>query len=372
MTITMSKPRLKANFRRIPGDGELSLFREAGVWITLPDPDGQLSALLDLLDGTRSVESAAAQLAGRWPALTVSDVDEGIASLDQIGLLEDATATTALSPWQEERYASNLAFFSTFAGLGRSRYEFQERLRQSRVVLLGVGGVGSTLLLNLAGLGVGNVTVLDCDTIEAKNLTRQFLYTEAEIGVPKLGRAIARAQAHNSEMQVAGVERRVTGPDDVAALLPGADLVLSAIDRPDDVQSWVNHACVAAGVPFITGGIQVARGGYYSVDPDRSGCVACWHAAAARSGNERPGANGSANAEINRAIGPAASLVGGLIALEAVRYLTGFAPPVSAAKVWLVDLITGEIGIGYEWARVLDCPVCGERVEGTESAEVAR
>jgi molybdopterin/thiamine biosynthesis adenylyltransferase len=67
------------------------------------------------------------------------------------------------------------------------------------------------------------------------------------------------------------VERRVSGPDDIAALLPGADLVLSAIDRPDEVQTWVNQACVAAGVPFITGGMYVARGIYYSVDPGRSG-----------------------------------------------------------------------------------------------------
>ena len=55
----------------------------------------------------------------------------------------------------------------------------------------------------------------------------------------------------------------------------------------------------------------------------------------------------------------AAWVVGGLIALEAVRYLTGFAPPISAAKVWLVDLVTGEIGVGHEWSRVPDCPVCG-------------
>jgi molybdopterin/thiamine biosynthesis adenylyltransferase len=353
----MSKPRLKTSYSRIDTEGEISLFREAGSWLSLPDPDGQLGALIDLLDGTRSTAAVAAAMTRRWPELTVAEVAEGIASLDETGLLEDATAATALTPWQEERYASNLAFFATFAGLGRSRFEFQERLRRAHVVLLGVGGVGSTLLLNLAGLGVGRVTALDCDAVEAKNLTRQFLYTEAEIGAPKLERAIARAQALNGELRIAGVERRVTGPEDIAPLLPGADLVLSAIDRPDEVQSWVNRECVAAGVPFITGGIQVARGGYYSVDPGRSGCVACWHAAAARAGNESPGSGGSE--QVNRAIGPAASLVGGLIALEAVRYLTGFAPPVSAAKVWLVDLVTGEIGVGHEWSRLPDCPVCG-------------
>ena len=107
---------------------------------------------------------------------------------------------------------------------------------------------------------MGQVTALDCDRVELKNLARQFLYSEAEVGQPKLGRAVARARAFNSELRITPVERWVTGPDDVAPLLPGADLVLSAIDQPAEVQEWVNDACVAAGVPFITGGMQVARG----------------------------------------------------------------------------------------------------------------
>jgi molybdopterin/thiamine biosynthesis adenylyltransferase len=173
---------------------------------------------------------------------------------------------------------------------------------------------------------------------------------------------VARAQAFNSELRITPVERRVAGPEDIAPLLPGADLVLSAIDRPDEVQTWVNQVCVAAGVPFITGGMQTARGLYYSIDPGRSGCLACWQTAQriARRGAppvERPD-------RINRGIGPVASLMGALVALESVRYLTQFAPPISAGRLWLVDFATGQLEVAFDWPRLPDCAVCASARPG--------
>ena len=361
----MMKPRLKG-FGQLRAGDEITLVRDAGVELTLPDPDGQVAALLDLLDGTRAAADLAGELGGRWSDLTPTDVAEGLAALDDAGLLEDTAAATTLTPWQQERYFSNLAFFGTFATLGRSRYDFQEALRRAHVVLLGVGGLGSTLLYNLAGLGVGHVTALDCDRVEAKNLARQFLYSEAEIGQPKLARAVARARAFNSEMEITPVERRVAGPGDVVPLLSGADLVLGAIDQPADVPRWVNEACVQAGVPYITGGMWTARGMYYSVAPGRSGCLACLrtHQERERGGERTP----VRRERVNRGIGPVASLIGALISLEAVRYLTGFAPPISQGRMWVVDFATGQVDVGYEWPRLPDCPLCAVRAGGPKRA----
>ncbi len=148
--------------------------------------------------------------------------------------------------------------------------------------------------------------------------------------------------------------------EDVAPLLPGADLVLSAIDQPPEVQEWVNDACVAAGVPFVTGGMQVGLGMYYTVLPGRSSCLAFWRSAEVPTGAPTaPGAPVGRPERVNRGLGPVASLMGALIALEAVRYLTGFAPPVSAGKLWLVDFATGRSDVGYAWPRLPGCPVCG-------------
>jgi molybdopterin-synthase adenylyltransferase len=354
------RPCLKS-YTRMTSAAGITFHQEVGVQFTLPDPDGQVLALLELLDGTRAIDEITLALAATWPQLTAGDVAEGIACLDGAGLLEDAAAQTDLSPWQQERYFSNLAFFGTFAGLEHSRYQFQETLCRAHVLLLGVGGLGSTLLYNLAGLGVGHVTILDYDTVEIKNLARQFLYSEAEVGLPKLGRAAQRARSFNSEMRITAVEQRVRGPEDVAPLLPGVDLTLAAIDQPAEVHDWVNQACVAMGVPFITGGMQVTRGLYYSVAPGHSGCLTCRQLFMDRQYADLPSPVAYAE-RVNRGIGPVASLMGSLIALEAVRYLSGFAPPISAGKIWLVDFVTGQMEVGFEWPRLPDCPMCGTAV----------
>lgn len=352
------RPQFKGYaWRQLPG--EIHISREVGIDLFIADPDGQVAALLGLLDGSRTVAQLARALAERWPELTQDDTAQGLAALDEAGLLEDAASASDLSAWQQERYFSNLAFFGTFASIGRSRYTYQAALRRAHVLLLGVGGLGSTLLYNLAGMGVGHVTALDFDRVEARNLARQFLYSEADVGQPKLQRAVARARAFNSEMRITPVERCVEGPQDIAELLPGVDLVISAIDKPANVQDWVNATCVEAGVPFITGGMQVGRGLYYSVQPGRSGCRECMAISARRANGGESLSWTALPQQLNRGIGPVATTVSALIGLETLRYLSGFAPPVSAGAYHLIDFSTSQISVAFTWDRQDDCPVCG-------------
>jgi molybdopterin/thiamine biosynthesis adenylyltransferase len=330
------------------------LMPDPGVEFTLEDPDGQVKALLDHLDGPQTVESIATSLATRWPNLTADDVARGVLMLDEARLVEDAAANTRLSRKQQERYFSNLAFFGTFSSLRTSRFSFQERLLRSRVLLLGVGGLGSMLLYNLAGLGVRRITLLDHDRVELKNFARQFLYSESDIGHSKVERAAARARAFNSELETSTVERRISSPEDLQDLVSDVDLVLVAVDQPADVRSWANDACVRAGVPHVGGGFLRNRGMFWSVDPGRSACQACHRIAAARGGAptyESP-------EPLNRGIAPVASLVGSLVALEGLRYLTRFAEPISAGRLWLVDFATGQLEVAQEWIRLANCPVC--------------
>ena len=360
------RPRAK-RYGRVLENGRLVLAPDDGITFAIPDPEGQVLALLDLLDGTRTIEAVARELQRWWPPLTVTDVREGVTALAEAGLIEDAAAATLLSARQQERYFSNLAFFSTYATLERSRYSFQEQLLRSHVLILGVGGVGSTLLLNVAGLGVGKITAVDCDVVELRNFARQFLYSESDIGRPKLERALARVHAFNSELELVAVERRITGPEDVAALVRDADLVLAAVDQPEDVRDWINDACVSARVPFITGGFHAGRGAYWSVDPGASGCQRCRQLFAERSGARAP----ERPERVNRGIGPVASLIGSLIALEALRYLTRFAEPVAAGKVWLADFASGRVEVALEWPRLDDCPLCN-RLRRWDRSEARR
>jgi molybdopterin/thiamine biosynthesis adenylyltransferase len=229
--------------------------------------------------------------------------------------------------------------------------------------VLGAGGLGSSVIQNLVGLGVSTLTMLDFDTVELHNFARQFTYTEAQRGLRKVEQVAAWLHAFDSRVDVTAVSARVNGPDDVRALLPGADLVVSAIDDPDAVDLWVNEACVGAGVPFVRGGLAYVQGLYWSVDPGRSACRQCLelHRERLGEGIDRPLVAWERvlqNERVNRGIGPVAQLLGSLVAMEALRYLTGIVEPVSAGTYQLVDF-SGDCSITADaWPRDPTCTVC--------------
>jgi len=374
-------PRLKS-LNCLVGDGELIVSADPKERVRLADRDGRVLALLQLLrDGQRDVSELAGELKAAGLATTVDDVASAVAELDRLGWIEDSAAPEVLGDHQRERYSSNLAFFDAFTSLSLSREEPQARLRQAHVLVLGAGGLGSAVLMNLAGLGIGAVTVVDQDLVELRNFARQFTYTEAEIGQPKADRVAAWLRAFDPTVRVVSFLRRVEAPQDVTDLLAGTrdtgpvDLVVSAIDEPDEVDRWVNQACVAAGVPFIRGGLAHTQGLYWSVDPGRSACRECLerHRARLAEGVDHDAVSWPrviVADRVNRAIGPVASVLGGLVAMEALRYLTGLVAPVSAGRYQLVDFAT-DCGVRSDaWAADPDCPVCASAPVRSERATV--
>jgi molybdopterin-synthase adenylyltransferase len=353
-------PKLKnAVWERIGDD--LYVVSEPETQIVLSDPDGQVELLLELLrEGTRDTPELGAALADRRLPTTASEISAAIAALDELRLLVDAAAAAPLSENQAERYFSNLAFFTTFASLERSPASFQRTLLDSHVVFLGTGGLGSTAIQAMTGAGVGRMTLLDADAVELRNFARQYLYRTEDIGLPKVERAAAWVQAFSPETDVRVISRWIGGPDDVADLLLEADLVISGVDQPAGIDLWVNEACVAAGVPYVRGGMIAQRLAYWSVDPGRSPCMACHQHEISANAPEHGIAAERRRTElerVNRGIGPVASLVGALVAMEALRYLTGFAPPIAAGCERFVDFASGEQEV-QRWARWADCPVC--------------
>lgn len=356
-------PRLKS-LTCLAGDDTLLVSLDPRTRIELADPTGQVLALFRLLlDGARTPDELREALGERWPGVTRQELDDALAMLDELGWLEDAAAATPLDDYQRERYASNLAFFDAFTTLDRPREAFQLRLLGAHVLLLGAGGLGSSVLQNLAGLGVGRITLLDFDRIELKNLARQFAYREAQIGLPKVEQAVAWARDFNSGIDIRAINARIGSVGDIAPLLGDVDLVVAAIDQPDNIDLIVNEACLRAGVPLIRGGLSYTQGLYWSVDPGRSACWLCletYRAARRRDTDAmldewptvlRP-------APTNRGIGPIAQMLGALIAMEALRYLTGLTPPVSAGAYQLVDFAS-DCSISRDpWPRDPDCPLC--------------
>lgn len=359
----MLTPRLKPLDCLAAGD-TLLVSRDPRTRIELADPTGQVLDLLRLLhEGTRTASELHAAVAERWPAVNRNELDSALDTLDGLGWLENATSPERLNGYERERYASNLAFFDAFTTLRWDRETIQRKLLDARVVVLGAGGLGSSVVQNLAGLGVSHFTLLDFDTVGLRNFARQFTYTEGQLGRPKVEELAAWLRAFNSRVELTVRDARVGSSGEVRAVASGADLVIAAIDRPDAIDLWVNEGCVAAGVPFIRGGLAHMQGVYWSVDPGRSPCRQCLesHRDAALAAADRTLTTGEpvlTSARVNAATGPVAQMLGALVAMEALRYLTGIVAPVSAGTYQLVDF-TGDCAISSDpWPADPACAVC--------------
>lgn len=350
------RPRLKPRLQPTYNGGTVSIYiPEEASDLVIDDPQGKVASLVQLLDGSWEERDIYSELSRSWPDVTRDEVRTAIKTLDTAMLLENADAKVELNQSQIERYRSNLAFFARYETLSVSRFALQRRVCSAKVVLLGVGGTGSLVLMNLAGLGVGRIEVVDDDVVQTANLVRQFLYRESDVGRSKVEAAAAFARGINSETEVTTHAVRVTDGREIEHLIGDADLVVMAVDRRLPVLVGVNRVCVAARVPFICGGFSEWGGLYFSVWPGHTGCVVCGGAPTevlpeALATSER--------VLVNPGIGPASSLIGSLVSMEALRYISRFAEPVSAGKVWAVEFASGEHSLRAEWQQEPDCPVC--------------
>ena len=238
----------------------------------------------------------------------------------------------------------------------------QKRLKAAKVLVVGAGGLGSPVLLYLAGAGVGTIGVIDDDVVEGSNLQRQVIHTDARIGMPKVFSAEVAMRALNPFIEVRPYNRRLA-EGNATALVAEYDLVLDGTDD-FDTRYLVNRACVAAGVPLISGAITQWEGQVSLFDPAKGGpCYACVFPVKPAPGLVPTCAEAGVAA-------PLPGIIGGLMAMEAVKQLTG-AGETLAGRLMIHDALYAEtrvIGI----KRRADCAVCGggRPHAGTEAAVV--
>lgn len=354
-------PRLKGLARRREGD-ELRLVYDIREQFVLHDPDGVVEALIELLEaGGRTPSELALLLKEHGMPVSTADVEEALALFDSHGLVEDDDVADGFAAEEQERYFSNLAFFESFSSLERGRGKFQRSLREAHVLVLGTGGLNSNTIPHLCGLGVGRLTLLDRDAVESRNFARQYLYKHADIGSPKVEVAADWVRAFDPTVKTEAVTGSIGSADDVTELLDrfAPDIVMSGVDQPIEVGAWVNAACVATGTPYVRAGMRVTTGIVLSVDPGRSGCLACTSVLEPLTDVDWAAADlNNTRGRTNRGIGPIAGLLGSLASFEVLRYLTGFEPPAYAGRQLVIDFAHGCATSLTPWERSPDCPTC--------------
>jgi bacteriocin biosynthesis cyclodehydratase domain-containing protein len=337
------KPRLRRSIERFPAsDGTLYLLEGSGAdALALPDLPDRQRALLDGLDGSRTLDG----LAALHPELTADEVTGTLDQLGELGLIEDAAADSDwLSAAEQDRYDRQLEYFGELARGRVDRAACQARLRDARVVVLGLGGLGAWALWSLAAAGVGHLVGVDGDVVERSNLNRQTLYREDDLGSPKAAVTARTIAAFNSGISFEPVARRLDSKHAVAAVVRGADFVIEAADWPPyRLSRWVNTACAEAGVPHV-GASQfppLVRIGPTFV-PGRRGCLGCLEESARRRDplfDELAEWRQRADT-LAATFAPACSLIGAVLSGDVIHHLTGLAEPATLGASLLIDIRT--------------------------------
>lgn len=220
-------------------------------------------------------------------------------------------------------------------------------LAPARALVIGVGGLGAPAAGVLADAGVGTIGLVDPDCVEASNLHRQPLYTDADIGRPKVEAAAARLRRDHPGLAVRPMRARFDA--ELAPLLDQFDVVLDGTDSIA-AKFVVNDAAVGRGVPLVHAGALGARAQLMTVLPGRGACYRCLF-------EDPPPPGDVPSCQEAGVLGPAVVLAGTLQAAEAVRLLAGD-PPLFASRLLLVDTWRGS------WRSIVvtprpSCPACG-------------
>ena len=229
--------------------------------------------------------------------------------------------------------------------------EGQERLMASRALVIGAGGLGSPVALYLATAGVGQITLVDHDTVDLTNLQRQLAHSVARIGMPKTESARQAIMEINPEVAVIAIQARADAKL-LDELVPGADVVLDCSDN-FATRHLINAACVKHGKPVVSGAAIRFDGQISVYDPRdlSSPCYACVFPPDSDLEETRCATMG--------VFAPMVGIIGAMQAAEALKMVAGVGQSL-AGRMLMLD------GRAMEWNAVQiprnpACPVCSAR-----------
>ena len=205
-----------------------------------------------------------------------------------------------LTSEEEERY-SRQTTIPDFGSQG------QQRLREAKVLVAGLGGLGTPVSLYLAAAGVGALRLVDCDVIQLSNLNRQLLYGTKDIGQRKASQAHQQIHRLNPNVNVEIVDTKIT-QDNVPSLVADCDLIIDALDNYP-TRYTLNGAAVSNHIPLIHGSVHALDGMATTIIPGNTPCLRCIFP-------ESPPQT------TTPVLGATPGIIGCIQALEAIKYLT--------------------------------------------------
>ena len=249
---------------------------------------------------------------------------------------------TELTQEQLERYGRQILL----EGVG---VEGQEKILAAKVLLIGVGGLGSPVSLYLAAAGIGTLGLVDNDVVDRSNLQRQIVHFTKDIGRSKVASAEEKLHALNPEVKIRTYNQQLDA-ENIADIISDYDFV---VDGTDDFPTkfLINDACVSAGIPFSHGGILRFTGQTMTVLPGKSACYRCVF-------KKSPPPDIASACSKAGILGAVAGMLGTIQTAEVVKYVTGVGQ-------LLTDILLTFDALTMSFRKVTlkrrpDCAACGE------------
>jgi adenylyltransferase/sulfurtransferase len=255
----------------------------------------------------------------------------------------------ALEPAQRARYSRHLL-------IPEVGEEGQLRLLDSRVLLLGAGGLGSPAALYLAAAGVGRIGIVDPDVVDASNLQRQVLHSTATLGEPKVASAKKTLEALNPDVEVVAYEERLDSDNVDRILADGWQVIVDGADN-FPTRYLVNDAAVWHGIPVVHGSIFRFHGQVTVFKPGEGPCYRCLFP-------QPPPPELAPSCAEGGVLGVLPGIIGSLQANEALKLLLEIGDPLIGRSL-LFEALEGSF-TEIKLRRDPDCPVCGEHPTITE------
>jgi adenylyltransferase/sulfurtransferase len=231
----------------------------------------------------------------------------------------------------------------TLAEIGRKG---QRKLSRSKVAIIGLGGLGSASSIYLALAGVGNLRLVDQDTVELSNLHRQLLYTLADLKYPKVETAARRIREMNPQVAVEQIAENA-GRSNIERMVQGVDCVVDGLDNMK-TRYLLNRACVKIRVPYVYGAAIGVEGALSVFHPPETPCLECVF----------PNVDDRylQTCETRGIVGATAGIIGTMQAMETIKLLAGIGEPLKG-KLMICDFSDMHIMTIPVHERP-DCPIC--------------
>lgn len=236
----------------------------------------------------------------------------------------------------------------------------QTRIGNSRVLVVGAGGLGSPVLLYLAAAGVGTIGIVDSDRVDLSNLQRQIIHTEARVGERKTLSAHVQLAALNSDVDLQIFDTLIDASN-AAEIIDNFDLVIDGSDN-FPTRYLLNDACVLAGKPYVWGSILRFDGQLSVFGVPGGPCYRCVFPEPPEPGSVPSCADAGV-------LGAICGVVGSLQATEALKIITGVGD-IASGRLLIYDALSARIS-ELPVQRNPHCPTCGENPTVTELVDYA-